>query len=149
MGAFVSIICTAFTVVIILTVLMYLNTVGIKTLFNKFVDLFRVDPVTNLRNMGSKLSNMAQSMNAEMNVIQLTAGKCDACGEHFICTTEDDTWPIQKVEFMGETRTLCNKCLDDLMKTFRKEGKSSKKNFSETAEIFRGLFTNVDTKSKK
>ena len=143
---FINLIVSTLCFVIVLIVLMYINTIGIKGVINNIKNVFKRNPSSELRKMGDKLFKISKDMNSEMKVIHLTTGKCDCCGETFIGTTDDTEFPIQKVEFMGESRILCNKCLDNLLKTFRKEGHSNKKHYSESAEIFRGLLINMDKK---
>lgn len=149
MSSFFNLIGGVLGFVVVLIVLMYINTVGIKTIGKNIVNVFKRSPSDKLRSVGYRLSNIAKDMNSEMKVIQLTTGKCDCCGETFVGTTDDDEFPIQKVEFMGESRVLCNKCLDSLIKAFRKEGKSKKKHFSENAEAFRGLLMDMESKINK
>lgn len=139
MSSFLSIIGGAVAIVAVLIVLMYINTIGIKTIFNNFLKILKRDSSSQLRNVGDRLGNIAKSMNSEMRVVQLTTGKCDCCGETFVGTTDDHDCPVQQVSFMGESSVLCNKCLEDLMTKFKKRGKSTKKNFSASAEAFRGL----------
>lgn len=130
---------------VVFTILMYIQSMGIKTLFSNISQIFNRDnPSEKLKSVGSKLSKMASQMSSEENpvkIINLTTGKCDSCGETFVGTTADTESPIHTIEFLGETRTLCSKCLENLQKEFKKNGQSTKKNFSESAEAFRGLFS--------
>lgn len=97
---------------------------GIKALF------LRIKNKISNKFFGGKNKLAPEAM---MDIVTLTSGTCQSCGKTFIGTTEDRDSPLRVVSFMGESRVLCNECLDHIMQEFNSSHASGETRFSQNA----------------
>lgn len=95
---------------------------GIKALFRQMK--------SGIKNV---FSGKKESPEAMMDIVTLTSGSCQSCGKKFIGTADDKNPPLKVVTFMGESRVLCNECLDRVLAEFNRSQSSSETRYSQSA----------------
>lgn len=83
---------------------------------------------------------------AMMDIVTLTSGTCQSCGRTFIGTTEDKEPALRVVTFMGESRVLCNECLNRVMGEFNSSHKSCGTRYTQSALRLKELLSSTHDK---
>lgn len=96
----------------------------------------------------NKFSHEKTPPEAMMDIVTLTSGTCQSCGKTFIGTTEDKNPPLRVVNFMGESRILCNECLERILAEFNRSQSSEETRYTQSALKLKELLASTRSMPK-